>query len=276
MTLAAAISALLPESMREAGATLKSSLAESDLASFPDARALRNGRSVEDGYARGWGLQYGGLDQKVAADPVYLKAAELAQARSVISLANRMNLYLLLRFYLAKLRHNDGHGDIIEFGSFRGGNAIFMAAAAKLLGLDCHVYALDTFAGMPPTDHAVDAHRAGDFAQTDLDELEGYVRSIGLDNLTFVKGLFEDTAPGVLAKSRPIALAHIDCDIHSAVKYSYEIVKPHMVPMGYIVFDDACFSSCIGATEVVEDQVIRQDGLNSEQIYPQFVFRASA
>ena len=43
---------------------------------------------------------------------------------------------------------------------------------------------------------------------------------------------------------------------------------------GYYVFDDATVSSCIGATEVVEDLVIRRDGLNSEQIYPHFVFRA--
>jgi len=47
-----------------------------------------------------------------------------------------------------------------------------------------------------------------------------------------------------------------------------------MVPGGYIVFDDATTSSCIGATAVVEDDVIRRDGLNSEQIFPHFVFRA--
>jgi hypothetical protein len=47
-----------------------------------------------------------------------------------------------------------------------------------------------------------------------------------------------------------------------------------MVEGGYFVFDDATVSSCIGATEVVEDLLIRRDGLNSEQIWPHFVFRA--
>ncbi len=47
-----------------------------------------------------------------------------------------------------------------------------------------------------------------------------------------------------------------------------------MVEGGYIVFDDATLSSCLGATEVVEDLVIRRDGLNSEQIFPHFVFRS--
>ena len=71
-----------------------------------------------------------------------------------------------------------------------------------------------------------------------------------------------------------IALAHIDCDIYSAVAYSYDVVKPRMAAGGYIALDDACFSSCLGATEAVEELLIRRDGLHSEQIYPHFVFRA--
>jgi hypothetical protein len=43
---------------------------------------------------------------------------------------------------------------------------------------------------------------------------------------------------------------------------------------GYVAFDDAHTSSCLGATEAVEDLVIRGDGLNCEQIWPHFVFRA--
>lgn len=46
------------------------------------------------------------------------------------------------------------------------------------------------------------------------------------------------------------------------------------LPKGYYVFDDAVSSSCIGAAEAVEEVVIREDGLLSEQIYPHRVFRA--
>ena len=105
--------------------------------------------------------------------------------------------------------------------------------------------------------------------------MQKYAGKLGLDNLHFIKGLFENTADAVLANAAPISLAHIDCDIFSAVKYSYECVKEKMVPGGYFVFDDATVSSCIGATEVVEDLLIRRDGLNSEQIYPHYVFRVA-
>jgi hypothetical protein len=47
-----------------------------------------------------------------------------------------------------------------------------------------------------------------------------------------------------------------------------------MVPGGYLVFDDATVSSCLGATEAVEQILIRRDGLSSEQIFPHFVFRS--
>jgi len=51
-------------------------------------------------------------------------------------------------------------------------------------------------------------------------------------------------------------------------------VKPAMASGGYLVFDDATTSSCIGATEAVENLLIRRDALSSEQIYPHYVFRA--
>ncbi len=131
-----------------------------------------------------------------------------------------------------------------------------MAYIAKQLHPGMKVFALDSFEGMPSTDKNVDAHNAGDFTDTDLTVLEDRVAELRLDNLLLVKGLFEDTNDSVMAEAGQIRLAHIDCDIAPAVKYSYEGVRPFLVDGGYIVFDDATVSSCIGATEVVEDLVI--------------------
>jgi predicted O-methyltransferase YrrM len=238
--------------------------------SFPGGDGLRHGRSPRDGYVRGWGLEFGGLASAVLADPLYRECYDLAEGRTIQATACRMNLYLLVRYYLPRL----GSGAIVEFGSYRGGSAIFLAALCQRLGLDIKVYGLDTFAGMPTTDTAIDAHHAGDFQDTSLEELRTYVTQCGLDQrLTFVQGRFDETTPAVLRASGPVLLAHIDCDIESAVAYSYDAVKPHMAEGGYVVFDDAHSSSCLGATQAVEDLVIRRDGLNCEQISPHFVFR---
>ena len=234
------------------------------------SRELRNGRSIYDGYIRGWGIQFGDLREQVRKDPLYKQALALSSGRTVVSEDNRINIFLILRFFLDQI----GGGDIIEFGSYRGGNAIFMAHIVGELYPGTRVYALDTFSGMPATNPKIDAHQQGDFGGVDLNELRRFSAANGLYNLEFVEGLFEDTAQSVLTRAQNIALAHIDCDIYSSVAYSYEVVKAHMTGGGYIVFDDATVSSCLGATEVVESILIRRDGLNSEQIFPQFVFRS--
>ena len=239
-----------------------------DFGKIPDT--LRKNRNIREGYSRGWGIQFGDLRKKIERDPLYREATDLAYGRTIVTEDIRMNLFLILKFFLTNL--SSGH--IVEFGSYKGGNAIFLASVVRKLYPGMRVYALDTFTGMPEADDAIDAHFAGQFNDTDLQELIAFTRQSGLDNLEFCKGLFQDTAPVLLPKIRDVVLAYIDCDIYSAVAYSYEIVKPYMVPGGYILFDDATISSCLGATEAVEDLLIRRDGLNCEQIAPNFVFRA--
>ncbi|WP_449246863.1 class I SAM-dependent methyltransferase [Desulfarculus baarsii] len=230
---------------------------------------IRQGRNVYEGYQRGWGLQFGDLKARIHEDPLYQEAFAVAKNRTIMSEDNRMNIFLLLRFFLGRIPF----GHIVEYGSYRGGSAIFMAYIVKRLYPRMKVFALDSFAGMPQTDKNVDAHNKGDFSDTDLADLQARVDELKLDNLVVVKGFFEETNDEVMAQARSVCLAHIDCDIAPAVKYSYEGVRPFMVNGGYIVFDDATVSSCIGATEVVEDLLIRRDGPNSEQIWPHFVFR---
>lgn len=230
----------------------------------------RNGRSPYEGTQRGFGIQHGLIKEKIFEDQLFREAYEVSNSRTIVTIENRINIYLILKYFLFKTPF----GHIIEFGSYQGGMAIFMAYVVKNLYPGMKVYALDTFEGMPPTDKAIDYHDAGDFNAVNLDELRDFASSLDLSNLYFVKGAFVDTSPHILRSLGQISLAHIDCDIASSVQYSYESVLSYMVPGGYLIFDDALVSSCMGATEVVENLVIRRDCLNSEQIYPHAVFRA--
>lgn len=240
---------------------------------FP-APGLRKGRSPRDGYSRGWGLEYGGLRDAVLADPVYTEGMALAAGRTIQATDCRMNLFLLLKYFFPPLLEHSGRGSIVEFGAYRGGSSIFLAAVCERLKLDVRVFGLDTFEGMPPTDKSIDAHYAGNFSDVDLAELRAHVERCGLAHrLEFVQGLFQETAPRVLESAGPVLLAHIDCDVYAAVAYAWETVKPRMTPGGYVVFDDAHTSGCLGATEAVEELVIRRDGLHCEQIWPHSVFR---
>jgi len=112
------------------------------------------------------------------------------EGRSVVVHERLKNLFLLVTRYLPRL--SSGH--IVEFGSYRGGSAFFLALLAAKYLPGTVVYALDTFAGMPATDAAVDAHGAGDF-RVEFGEIEEARKRFGLENLRLIKGLFTDTAP---------------------------------------------------------------------------------
>jgi hypothetical protein len=161
----------------------------------------------------------------------------------------------------------------VEFGSFRGGSAIFMALVANQLCPGTKVFAFDSFAGMPLTDRRRDVHVAGDFSEAVVDEVRWFAANAGVHNLELVKGVFTDTIPTMLPAIGALRLAHIDCDLFDAVAASYDGSKAQMVPGGYIVFDDPLESSCLGAFEAVESLVIRRDGLHAEQAFPHLVYR---
>ena len=232
-------------------------------------RGVRKGRNPYEGYVRGAGLQFGNVKDLCTSDPDFVQAYQLAQGRTLVDLYKLNNFYMLIRFFLPKLNP----GAIAEFGSYKGGSCIFMAYLAKRFLNGAKVYGFDTFAGMPVTDRGVDLHKSGDFADVNLPELRQFAAKVGLDNLVFVQGRFEETLPQVTQAMGPLAMLHIDCDIYSGVEYSYNNAKKLLVPGGYVVLDDPLAASCLGAFEAVEDHLIRGDNLAAEQVFPHLVFR---
>ena len=177
-------------------------------------RTIARGRSAHDGYQRGWGLMHAGVAERVAHHPLYQAGLEASAHWSVMVEAKRMNLFLILTSFYAGL---DGK-DVIEFGSYRGGNALFMARVLWDVAPGAKVYACDTYAGMPATDAGRDLHGPGDFGDSSYDALVERRDALGLTNLVVVKGLFQDTFPAIARQRPTFGLAHIDCDIYSGVK----------------------------------------------------------
>src|SRR5579884_3491619 len=218
----------------------------SDLPSVNIRNELRRGRNLYEGYQRALGLAMPSMD------PDFQEARALAGDRTIVSDNNLANIFLLMKFFVPRLPI----GHIVEFGSFKGGSAIFMSFLAQRFLPNVQVFAFDTFAGMPPTDNAIDFHNTGDFRGVDLEELRQYIKQIDLTNLQFIQGRFEETALPVLKEIRKVTLCHLDCDIRSAIQSAYDATRPYMVAGGYWVFDDPLLPTCLGATEAVEDLLV--------------------
>lgn len=239
---------------------------------------MRKGREVYNGYVRGCGLKYGNLKDLCYADALFSEALEKATApspngkpRTIVNILNLMNIFTIIKLNLS---HSSATGHIVEFGSLRGGSAIFMAIIAKELLPGSMITSFDTFKGFPKTNLEVDAYRQGSFENVDVNELRTYAAALDLNNLTFIEGAFEDTIPQALKELGQIALAHIDCDVYDSVAYTYKEIKPYLISGGYLIYDDPLVPTCIGAFEAIEEFLIRKDGLHAEQIFPHLVFRS--
>lgn len=228
------------------------------------------GRRLVEGYQRGWGLEYGNLAAQVAAHPLYREGAKLAiSRRSRVNVPRLMNLFLIVACYFDTVADRN----VVEFGSFRGGSALFTAYLLKHLWPNASIWAHDTYTGMPDTNAGADLHGKGDFLDADLPGFETARAELGLDRLHIVQGLVQDAFPHTPGqKEARFGLAHFDMDIYEPTVFAQHAVWPQMTPGGYFIYDDATASSCIGVTQAVEE-LIQSRGLHSEQVHPHFVFR---
>jgi hypothetical protein len=146
-------------------------------------------------------FKFSEVDRRLSTDPVWHRVLALARERSTLLSASKLaNLYLILRCGL------DGERNVIEFGSFRGGSAIFMASILRDLGSESKVFALDTYAGMPPTDATRDVHREGEFADCDYAGLHSLLVRQGLaDQCLTIQGRFAETLPNLLSSGTRFA-----------------------------------------------------------------------
>lgn len=233
-------------------------------------RSIEQGRCLYDGYCRALSLQYGNLSEDLFKNPLYLKAYHNIGGRSVVVPHKRDNMFLMISNYFKELESQN----IIEFGSWAGGNAIFLATALAEYFPEAKVYALDTYEGMPTVDDNYDMVEEGRFqVEGGVEGIREYAASLGLTNIEFVKGLFQDTLPPLLSTGIKFGLAHIDADIYSACKYAQDTIWPHMAKGGYITYDDPLDSANMGSMLALEEMIVERN-IRTEQMYPHPVLRA--
>ncbi len=137
---------------------------------------------------------------------------------------------------------NGIEGDYLEFGTGHGKTLWCAWKASRAVGLNPHLWAFDSFKGLPPCDNPIDeshpAWQTGRYAVSEL-KLRANLEAMGVpdDDLTTVPGFFADSLcrPGL---PETVSLAYVDCDMYSStidvLKYLATILRHGSI----VAFDD--------------------------------------
>jgi hypothetical protein len=142
------------------------------------------------------------------------------------------------------LSYNGVQGDYAEFGCMSGTTFSLAWHAASLTGHAAHLWAFDSFAGLPSIGDARDVHPQwveGGMAMSEADFHAACARrGVPRDRYTTVAGYYADTlAPGA-GGPRPerVALAYVDCDLYTSTVDALTFLLPRIGNGTVVAFAD--------------------------------------
>ena len=135
-------------------------------------------------------------------------------------------------------------GDFVETGVWRGGCCILMRGVLAANAIkDRKVYAVDSFAGLPPPkpqfphDEGSNLHLFTELAVS-VEEVKANMARYGLldEQIIFVKGYFQDTLSSLNAEK--FALIRLDGDLSESTYIALDALYPKLSPGGFAIVDD--------------------------------------
>lgn len=145
---------------------------------------------------------------------------------------------------------SDIEGDVIEFGTFRGGSA---GVIIQNLGEDKKLHVCDSFVGMPDVSSEDNFHQKGDFAGTNVHKVNRGLSSLS-PRFEIHEGFFDQTIKQLEDRIPfKISFAHIDVDLYESVLACLAFCYPRMSDGGIIIFDDYGAKTCLGAKKAVDE-----------------------
>lgn len=184
--------------------------------------------------------------RELSGDHMQLRAAGLDWPFQGLTMGGLSRLDDLQSCVSAVVR--DGvQGDLIEAGAWRGGSSILMRATLDSLGDDRAVWVADSFEGFVKREDTeeVDGDVADlhaylsdfEFLAVSVQEVRDNFVRLGCERgVNFVRGLFQDTLPGLA--DRRWAIVRLDGDSYEATRVALASLYPGLAPGGYLIVDD--------------------------------------
>jgi O-methyltransferase len=164
-----------------------------------------------------------------------------------------------------EILQHDIDGDIIECGTARCGTTAIMSNFLKKHGSEKHLYACDSFGGFILQELQKEqtlgrTHATEDaFTKNSYEYVSAKMKVLGCNNVTLVKGFFQDTLPN-LAQNKRFSFAFIDCDLADSMLFAMEQVWPKLSSGGVMLCDDYKGDNTRGVEVAISEFLERYEG----------------
>lgn len=158
----------------------------------------------------------------------------------------------------------DVKGDIIELGSWKGSNILWMAKVQSILGTNKKVHCFDSFQGLTEfSGHDTSSLLIHKY-QGDEQVLRSVIDLYGYNDLIQIhKGLIEDTVPSWSEVDTDVSLIYFDADLYSAASVTLRYLAPKLSVGGIILFDEYGSKDWPGETKAVDEFLMLNHGFET-------------
>lgn len=144
------------------------------------------------------------------------------------------------------LHFNGISGDYLEFGCSLGGTFVLAHKASRQVGIDCKMWAFDSFQGLPKSDPRTEGHhiqwKEGKYTADGVDNFHRTCKSNGVpvSDYNVVAGWYEEVLSQLSNVDAPsdCCMAYIDCDLYSSTIPVLKFIEPRLKHGMIIGFDD--------------------------------------
>ena len=193
-----------------------------------------------------------------------IKSIRLINSYSLVGRRGLLNTYDLC----VRIENNSIEGCFVECGVARGGCSALMAMVAAANKGGRKSWLFDSFEGLPqPTGKdPKDCGLVQGSCRGMYEEVDWLLFSklrLDRNNVSLVKGWFQDTLPEYKDRMGAVALLRLDGDWYESTKCCLENLYDNVVPGGYVIIDD--YGALTGCKEAVDD-FLNERNINVELI----------
>jgi hypothetical protein len=175
------------------------------------------------------------------------------------------DLKRFIRRAFQALVYNGIEGDYAEFGCWGGRTFTLASGAARLLGHGAHLWAFDSFEGLPASEDPRDDHKAwlpGAMAMSQSAFIDTCVRNgVPRASFTTVPGYFDKTlTAGGTALPRRICFAYVDCDLYTSTREVLTFLADRLCHGAVLAFDDYY---CFGESQTAGERLAASEVLGA-------------